>query len=65
MYEAFTGVGGDVVKPQGTFYVLLKYPDFTCEDSLTFALRLLEGTDVAVVLGKVFGIEGCIRIACT
>lgn len=65
IYEAFTALGFDVVKPQGTFYVLLKYSNFTREDSLTFALRLLEETGVAVVPGKAFGVEGCIRIACT
>ncbi len=65
IYETFTELGFDVVKPQGTFYVLLKYSNFTCEDSLTFTLRLLEATGVAVVPGKAFGVEGCIRIACT
>ena len=65
IYEAFTKLGFDVVKPQGTFYVLLKYSKLTSEDSLTFALRLLEETGVAVVPGKAFGVEGCIRIACT
>ncbi|GLI58179.1 hypothetical protein PM10SUCC1_36930 [Propionigenium maris DSM 9537] len=45
--------------------MFLKYSNFTKEDFLTFVMRLLEETGVAVVQEKAFGIEGCIGIACT
>ena len=65
VYEAFENLGFDVVKPEGTFYVLMSYKKLSKMDSLEFSLELLEKTGVAVVPGKAFGIEGFIRVACT
>lgn len=65
IYAAFKSLGFDVVKPEGTFYVLMNYEKLSKMDSLEFSLKLLEKTGVAVVPGKAFGVEGCIRVACT
>lgn len=65
IYKAFENLGFDVVKPEGTFYVLMSYKKLSKMDSLEFSLELLEKTGVAVVPGEAFGVEGCIRVACT
>ena len=65
IYEALTKLGFDVVKPEGTFYVLADYSKISKKESMNFVLDLLENTGVATVPGAAFGTEGCIRVSCT
>ena len=57
--------GWPITTPQATFYVWAKYPGRV--DSMTFASRLLDETDVVVIPGIGFGAsgEGYIRFALT
>jgi aspartate aminotransferase len=56
----------DVLEPQGAFYLYLKVSDATpndCEPGTTFARRLLEEADVAVVPGAAFRSPEWIRVS--
>lgn len=65
IYNLLKKIGFEVVKPEGTFYVLADYSKLSSLNSLDFSMKLLEDTGVAVVPGKSFGVENCIRISCT
>ncbi len=65
IYNLLKKIGFEVVKPEGTFYVLADYSKLSTLNSLDFSMKLLEDTGVAVVPGKSFGVENCIRISCT
>lgn len=54
-----------VVKPKGAFYIFADYSKLSSLKSLDFSLDLLRKTEVAVVPGISFGVEGYIRIALT
>jgi aminotransferase len=65
LYNLLKKIGFEVVKPEGTFYILADYSKLSSLNSLDFSMKLLEDTGVAVVPGKSFGVEGCIRLSCT
>jgi aspartate aminotransferase len=67
MFALMSAIPGVVCpRPTGAFYV---FPDISALglDSITFARRLLESHNVAVVPGVAFGADSCVRLsyACT
>lgn len=60
LIDAIPGVA--CPRPTGAFYVLPDISDFGM-DSVTFAKRLLEENQVAVVPGGAFGADGCVRFS--
>jgi aspartate aminotransferase len=63
VYEAFNSIKGlSAAKPQGAFYIYVNHKKIM-EESMTFALKLLEEKGVAVVPGIGFGSEGYFRFS--
>lgn len=59
LYETLTGLGFDVVKPEGAFYLLVKSP---IEDEEKF-VSLAKKNHIILVSTKTFGCPGYVRIA--
>ena len=59
MYEHLTGMGYELVKPQGAFYMFPKAP---IEDDAAFAAEL-QRHNVLVVPGRGFGAPGYFRLS--
>lgn len=67
IYELMAAIPGVTCpKPTGAFYIFPEISAFGL-DSVTFARRLLQEQNVAVVPGVAFGDDGCVRLsyACT
>ncbi|WP_024788330.1 pyridoxal phosphate-dependent aminotransferase [Lebetimonas sp. JH369] len=63
VYEAFNSIEGlSAIKPQGAFYIFVNHKKIV-NDSMNFALDLLEEKGVAVVPGLGFGSEGYFRFS--
>jgi len=63
VYEAFNSIKGlSAAKPHGAFYIFVNHKKIS-EESLNFALDLLEEKGVAVVPGVGFGSEGYFRFS--
>ncbi len=63
VYEAFNKIKGlSAAKPVGAFYIFVNHQKLT-NDSMNFALSLLEEKGVAVVPGVGFGSEGYFRFS--
>ena len=63
VYEAFNSIKGlSAAKPHGAFYIFVNHKK-VAEESLNFALDLLEEKGVAVVPGIGFGSEGYFRFS--
>jgi aspartate aminotransferase len=63
VFEAFNSIEGlSAAKPQGAFYIYVNHKK-VMEESMTFALSLLEEKGVAVVPGIGFGSEGYFRFS--
>jgi aspartate aminotransferase len=63
VYEAFNSIEGlSAAKPHGAFYIFVNHKEIL-EDSMAFALDLLEEKGVAVVPGIGFGSEGYFRFS--
>ena len=63
VYEAFNGIDGlSAAKPEGAFYIFVNHKEIM-DDSMKFALTLLEEEGVAVVPGVGFGSEGYFRFS--
>ncbi|ACM93473.1 aspartate aminotransferase [Nautilia profundicola AmH] len=63
VYEAFNNIPGlSAAKPQGAFYIYVNHKE-VMEESMAFALTLLEDKGVAVVPGIGFGSEGYFRFS--
>ncbi len=63
VYQAFNKIPGlSAAKPAGAFYIFVNHKEIM-EDSMKFALRLLEEKGVAVVPGIGFGSEGYFRFS--
>jgi len=63
VFEAFSKIDGlKVTKPQGAFYIFVNHKEIE-NDSMKFALKLLEEKGVAVVPGAGFGVEGYFRFS--
>lgn len=64
VYDRLTGMGLDVVKPDGAFYFFVKIP-FQNTSSFQFALDLVEKAKLAVVPGSAFSSfgEGYFRLS--
>ena len=63
IYELLSAIPGVVVsKPRGAFYI---FPDISASglDSMSFAERLLDDYDVAVIPGKPFAADGHVRLS--
>jgi aminotransferase len=65
VYARLTGMGLQVVKPDGAFYFFVKIPSHISLNSFDFALELLRMTKVAVVPGSAFSKlgEGYFRLS--
>ncbi len=55
--------GLTLIPPEGAFYAFPKLPE-VCSDSISFCKVALEEFGLAIVPGKVFGEDRCIRISC-
>ena len=63
VYEAFNAIDGlSAAKPEGAFYIFVNHKE-VMDDSMKFALTLLEEEGVAVVPGVGFGSEGYFRFS--
>ncbi len=63
VYEAFNNIDKlSAAKPQGAFYIYVNHKK-VMQDSMSFAMKLLEEKGVAVVPGKGFGSEGYFRFS--
>ena len=60
---ALDRAGLSYVKPDGAFYVFVKLRGALANDSLSFALKLLETHDTLVIPGLAFGAEGYARLS--
>lgn len=58
LYEGLTGMGFEVVKPQGAFYLLVKVPGGDAQAFLEQAMQ----QDILFVPGDDFGIPGYVRL---
>jgi aspartate aminotransferase len=63
VFEEFNKIKGlSAAKPTGAFYIFVNHKEIS-NDSMDFALRLLDETGVAVVPGVGFGSEGYFRFS--
>jgi len=63
VYEEFNKIPGlSAAKPEGAFYIFVNHKEIS-NDSMDFALKLLDKTGVAVVPGVGFGSEGYFRFS--
>jgi aspartate aminotransferase len=63
VYEEFNKIKGlSAAKPTGAFYIFVNHKEIS-NDSMDFALKLLDETGVAVVPGVGFGSEGYFRFS--
>jgi aspartate aminotransferase len=63
VYEAFNNINGlSAAKPAGAFYIYVNHKELM-QDSMEFALTLLEKKGVAVVPGAGFGSDGYFRFS--
>jgi aminotransferase len=65
MMSALRELNYDVVDCKGAFYLFVNYEKISNKNSLDFAMDLLEKTQIAVVPGIAFGVDGYIRMALT
>ena len=59
LYDALTGIGFDVVRPGGTFYI---FPKALEEDANAFCMKARE-FDLLLVPSDTFGVKGYVRFA--
>jgi aspartate aminotransferase len=63
VYEEFNKIKGlSAAKPTGAFYIFVNHKEIS-NDSMDFALKLLDKTGIAVVPGVGFGSEGYFRFS--
>lgn len=58
IYDTMTGLGFDIVKPKGAFYIFAKIPDEFSESSYDFCVDIAEKARIALVPGSSFGEKG-------
>lgn len=65
VYNEMTGLGFDIVRPGGAFYIFARIPEDLEQDSMAFCLDLAESNAVAFVPGVSFGVggEGHVRLS--
>ena len=59
LYDALTGIGFDVVRPGGTFYI---FPKALEDDAVAFCMKAKE-YDLILVPSDSFGVPGYFRMA--
>ena len=59
LYDALTGIGFDVVRPGGTFYI---FPEALEDDAVAFCMKAKE-YDLILVPSDSFGVPGYFRMA--
>ena len=59
LYDALTGIGFDVVRPSGTFYI---FPKALEDDAVAFCMKA-KGYDLILVPSDSFGVPGYFRMA--
>jgi len=55
-------LGLEYIRPEGTFYCLLRLRGGWADKSMQFALTLLDRENIVVIPGAAFGIEGYVRV---
>lgn len=65
VYEKMTGMGFEIARPSGAFYLFAKIPAGYPQDSMAFCLALAQEAKLALIPGAAFGPEGegCIRLS--
>lgn len=58
VYEVMTGLGFEIARPSGAFYLFAKIPAGYTQDSMQFCLELAEQEHLALIPGMAFGPEG-------
>ncbi len=60
-----TGLGFDIAKPSGAFYLFAKIPAGFDQDSMAFCVDLAEKNQLAIIPGIAFGpeAEGYVRLS--
>ncbi|ACZ01120.1 pyridoxal phosphate-dependent aminotransferase [Streptobacillus moniliformis] len=65
MMKGLREIGFKVIEPKGAFYLFVDYSMFSNKKSLDFALDVLEKTELGVVPGICFNVEGYFRLSVT
>ncbi|MBP1045596.1 pyridoxal phosphate-dependent aminotransferase [Enterococcus sp. BWM-S5] len=65
VYESMSGLGFDIARPNGAFYIFAKIPSGFEQDSMKFCLELANKQALAIIPGIAFGpeAEGYVRIS--
>lgn len=65
LFEKMTGLGFDIAKPSGAFYLFAKIPAGFDQDSMAFCVDLAEKNQLAIIPGIAFGpeAEGYVRLS--
>lgn len=65
LFEKMTGLGFDIAKPSGAFYLFAKIPTGFDQDSMAFCVDLAEKNQLAIIPGIAFGpeAEGYVRLS--
>ncbi|WP_430609819.1 pyridoxal phosphate-dependent aminotransferase [Enterococcus sp. DIV0876] len=65
LFEQMTGLGFDIAKPSGAFYLFAKIPTGFNQDSMAFCVDLAEKNQLAIIPGIAFGpeAEGYVRLS--
>lgn len=65
LFEQMTGLGFDIAKPSGAFYLFAKIPAGFIQDSMAFCVDLAEKNQLAIIPGIAFGpeAEGYVRLS--
>lgn len=65
VYEQMSGLGFDIARPNGAFYIFAKIPEGFEQDSMKFCLTLANKQALAIIPGIAFGpeAEGYVRIS--
>lgn len=65
MKKGLEKIGFKVINPQGAFYLFVDYSMFSNKNSLDFAIDVLEKTELGIVPGICFAVEGFFRLSVT
>ncbi|NYV27432.1 aminotransferase class I/II-fold pyridoxal phosphate-dependent enzyme [Streptobacillus felis] len=65
MTKGLREIGFKVIEPKGAFYLFVDYTMFSDKNSLDFALDVLEKTELGIVPGICFNVEGFFRLSVT
>lgn len=58
LYEKLSGMGFEIARPNGAFYIFAKIPEGYIQDSMKFCVDLAQYSHLSVIPGIAFGKEG-------